>query len=436
MRKLLFKSATILSLIVLLCTQQVSAFTQSDINSIQNNTPFYDPNTTSCTSSGSAPTTGNGAPDGAEFPNLDPTAMTNAINTWITQQNPNSKLKGLGATIVADGQHSNINPFLIVSIADEESSLADPSDYNVANGNNSFGREASPSQPHFQGSVLWYKWSSVEASVDYTASENQNAQGGGDIASYIRDQYGSQIDSGSLLSLMEAYSPPSQNNTVQYVKNVKKWINQLINLTNSGGASIINSIPPTTSGCSSGPISCPSGGGTVTGDAAILCEAEKYVGIWYLYGGGHAGYSAFRQQCPESALPKAASLSTVGNPGPCATDCSGLVSMAVDAAFNQSYDWTVSNSNGQMVGAGANYWQSIPMNEAQPGDIVTSNDGDGTPGIPPGTDGHVEIVVSVSGNTVNTFGSHYTGSQTGPVSGSASGWNTGAWRWTGPGSGS
>jgi hypothetical protein len=171
----------------------------------------------------------------------------------------------------------------------------------------------------------------------------------------------------------------------------------------------------------------------VTGDAAILCIAEEYKGINYLYGGAHAGYAAFRQQCPLDAVAHAARTSTAYNPGPCATDCSGLVYVALDQAFHLDYSGIVANSDGIMTAATQD-WKSIPFSQAQPGDIVTSDDGDGTPGVLPGQDGHVEIVVKIKDGTVYTFGSHYTGTKTGFVSGPESGWNTGAWHWIGPGS--
>jgi hypothetical protein len=166
---------------------------------------------------------------------------------------------------------------------------------------------------------------------------------------------------------------------------------------------------------------CSSSGSTVTGDAEILCEAEQYSGIYYLWGGGHDGYANFRQGCPISSLSSAASASTAGDPGPCATDCAGLVSMALDQAFNQTFDWTVDETTGKMVGAGADKWQPIKISQAQPGDIVTFP-------------GHVEIVKSINGNNLVTFGSHYTGTQTSAVTSAPSYWTTGAWHWSGSGS--
>jgi lysophospholipase L1-like esterase len=169
---------------------------------------------------------GSGAPDGSTFPSLDPTAMAGAIDKWVVKENPNTKMKGLGTTIVADAQHSNISPFLIVGIARMESSMADPSDYNVSHGNNAFGRTATSSQPHFQGAQMWYKWSSVKASVDYKAPENQGINGGGDIAAYIRSAYPDLLGQ-NLQGFFQKYS----DNSSLYASNVQQWIKELVDLS-------------------------------------------------------------------------------------------------------------------------------------------------------------------------------------------------------------
>lgn len=209
-----------------------STLPDEDIQSIYSDTVWYKGVSDELCSGDLTP--GKGAPDGGNFPNLDPAVMANAINQWIVKENPNSKLKGLGSTIVAGAKNSNVNPFLIVTIARKESSLADPSDYNVRGGNNSFGRTATSSQPNFQGAKLWYKWTSVKASVDYTAAENRNAQGGGDMAAYLRNQFGPQLDHSNLTALLMLYAPPGENDTSQYIAQVEGWINELVKLSKGG----------------------------------------------------------------------------------------------------------------------------------------------------------------------------------------------------------
>ncbi len=162
--------------------------------------------------------------------------------------------------------------------------------------------------------------------------------------------------------------------------------------TNAGGTSGQCSAAGSTG--SSGSPDCQ----TATGTAKILCEAEKYNGIFYVFGAGHAGYDAFRQGCPITSIATEAAKSTVGSPGPCATDCSSLVSIAVDVAFGQKFMWTVSEgSDAQM--SQPQYWQEVSVGNAQSGDIVTRP-------------GHVEIFDHAAGGQVITFGSHHTGTKT------------------------
>lgn len=221
------------------------------IYELETNTGYYNPNSAGCSPTDTV-TPGAGSPYGTTFPNLDPTTMADAINTWIVHQNPNSEMKGLGTTIVASAKHSNINPFLLATIPKEESSMADPSVYNVLHGNNAYGREATLSQPHFIGSRVWYYWTSVKASVDYTAPENQHTNVG-DMASYLRNSgfYTAALNSNDFVKFFMTYAPPSENNTTAYIANIKAWIAQLVALAKGGGGS--------TTGTTSG------GGCTTTG---------------------------------------------------------------------------------------------------------------------------------------------------------------------------
>jgi hypothetical protein len=171
-----------------------------------------------------------------------------------------------------------------------------------------------------------------------------------------------------------------------------------------------------TAACSTPPSTTSPDCTSATGNAVILCQAELYNGIFYQWGGGHSGYPAFRAACPLSTLSSAAAASSVGEPGPCSTDCSGLVSMAVDAAFNQQFDWDVGAIETSPD------WSQISITSVEPGDVVTV-----------GTDTHVEIVdhYDSSTGTLYTFGSHYTGVQTSAVTSTPSAW-TGAYKYIGP----
>jgi hypothetical protein len=346
---------------------------------------------------------GSGLPVGAAFPDLNPASMATAINTWITEQNPNSTLSGLGSTIVASAKNSNVNPFLIVAIAKEETSLADPTSYNVKYANNPFSREAIPSQPNYPGAgvnagTLWYKWSSVEASVDYTAPENQNAVGGGDMATYLRDQYGAEIDSNNLTALMEAYAPPSQNDTAQYIANLQSWVNSLISLTSDGGTVPAGS---GSSGCTVS-VNCNQQSGSVTSSLSsvrqsVVCIAQQELTTWeaqpgYPWNGTNSysetGYLKYSQGRTEEWCADFASwvYNQTGYP------------LQPDPNWNISYVPNIQSTSEQNQNF---HWHDLtnpsdpdydPNYAPKPGDLAIH-----------GAD-HVNIVVSISGRTITLIG--------------------------------
>jgi hypothetical protein len=191
------------------------------------------------------------------------------------------------------------------------------------------------------------------------------------------------------------------------------------------GGSVTSDGGGTCGGGSTGSVDCSS----ATGDAKILCEAEPFKGVYYEWGGGHSGLTAFQSQCPDPTNPPnnqssggavngdPAGLS--GNPSPCGVDCSGLVSIATSEAFNENYSWNVSGLQG------SSDWKSIPMSSVQPGDVVTVSSV------------HVEIVdhYDSSSGLLYTFGAHDTGQADGEISSSPNYWSGGAFRYIGPGSG-
>ncbi len=202
---------------------------------------------------------GSGSPDGTTFPNLSPTVMANAIDTFVKKEQPKSPLNGLGATMVASAKNSNINPFLVVAIAQNETSLGTATTRQVTDANNIFDRAALSNQPHIYISPvvssqpsLWYKWTSVKASVDYTAPENLNAAGGGDIFSYLRNQYGESLNDGKLETFSGAYDTPSQ--AAQYAASLKPSIDEMVKDAGSASATPppAASQPPASCSCTSG----------------------------------------------------------------------------------------------------------------------------------------------------------------------------------------
>ncbi|GEM_PF-4677378 len=175
-------------------------------------------------------------------------------------------------------------------------------------------------------------------------------------------------------------------------------------------------------GVGTSPDCTPADGVAVTGNKRILCAAQKYQGIYYTMNGGphSAGaYTAFRKKCPIDSIPAAVQKSTAANPGPCTTDCSGLVSAAVDEVFGQNFGWVVHTL--EVDTANWKHLDSIAV--AQPGDVVVIHAE------------HIEIVdhADAAAGIVYTFGSHHTGSQTGPTHSKFSYYAAGAFRYIGPG---
>jgi hypothetical protein len=402
MKALLFKLLTFISLIVLLAVPQAAAITQNDLDCANaggnEGTCFYDPAAAGCSTPTSTPTTLTGGDNEEKIFNFFVGKGLNAMQAAAIDGN--------------FGQESTYNP------DDPGGYLAQWSSTRLVGLTALASSEGKPETD--LGVQLDYVWQELNASyptvlqhlkaattiedaVNQFMGPNNKATGQPVAVTDPAQRSGGYEDPGT----------PQGQNRVNYANDA---------LTHYGGA--VGGSPTT---------GCPSVSGSpdcnaATGDTKILCEAEKYKGIYYEWDGGHQGISAFTAGCPDPSNPpnnqphggpvNGDPAGVSGNPSPCATDCSGLVSIAVSEAFGQNYTWSVA---GSMQGAGANFWQSIPISNAKAGDIVTTPE-------------HVEIVDHVSGGTVYTFGSHQTGTQTGPVTTQTSDWPSGAWHWTGPGS--
>jgi len=137
------------------------------------------------------------------------------------------------------------------------------------------------------------------------------------------------------------------------------------------------------SSCSTGNSGSPDCA-TATGDPKILCEAKQYDPVDYVFGGGHAGGSAYHQACP----------TIKANDSSCGLDCSGLVSVAVFDAFGNNKSWNTSGDGRNSIASDPANWKEITLSQAQAGDVIEPDPG------------HVEIIDHVSGGTVYTFGAH------------------------------
>jgi len=122
-------------------------------------------------------------------------------------------------------------------------------------------------------------------------------------------------------------------------------------------------------------VDCQNNGTPVTGNAAIACDVLQYSTISYNQA-WHSSGSVFHSNCP-----------TIGPQ--CATDCSGLVNIALYDVFNND----VNDTTYTEITDSANF-KEISFSELHPGDFIQPNPD------------HVEVVESVQGSTINTFGAH------------------------------
>jgi cell wall-associated NlpC family hydrolase len=139
-------------------------------------------------------------------------------------------------------------------------------------------------------------------------------------------------------------------------------------------------------GSTTGSANC--NGSSVSGNAKIACDVLQYASLSYSQA-WHSSGSVFHQKCP------------IIGPS-CATDCSGLVNIALYDVFNNNLDETTYSEV-----TDTKDFQQISFAQIQPGDFIQPNPD------------HVEIIESVKGNTINTFAAHTahpeSGSEVGPA---------------------
>jgi hypothetical protein len=118
---------------------------------------------------------------------------------------------------------------------------------------------------------------------------------------------------------------------------------------------------------------------TTTNNAAIACDVLQYDPISYDQGAWHTNGSNWHSKCP------------VIN-AYCATDCSGLVSIAIYDVYHNDSLW----STYSIVSDTKNF-KIIPFSQIQPGDLMEPDSG------------HVVIIESVQGSKLNTFAANTRG---------------------------
>lgn len=269
--KYIFRPVIIASGLVLLLTP--SLFAQSPSTYQLLSTPFYDPRgTTSNTClSGSY---GSGPLFGPRFPAVsDVGDLANRIRTYIHEANTNSTLDGYANNFVQLGQKYNVNPVLVVAMAQKETSLGTAGygspggGYNITNirPNGSFARYINYPE-------------GIEASYKNLA---------GDL--YL----GPPANFTSVAEIINRWAPPSDNNdTSGYINFVQDVLKKVL----SGAAA---SDTTSADSADTGGAACVSGGGTSAGIVSTDGYAFPVAPQKKSQNGGVPGMSAL--PCPSSS---------------------------------------------------------------------------------------------------------------------------------------
>lgn len=340
----------------------VQAVSDENIQSIQNGTAYYEP-AASNSPSGSSCGSGDVTLSGSD-------SIQQAFNFFISEGLGEIQSAGIVGNLLLESA-GTMNP----EIVEGGSTQSDPSDlttslqgYGIAQwtpGDKliTLAQEYNITTPVNQLStqllVLWDEINSGGSTSIVSALKNLTTTT--DTTTYFQNNFEKPLSETASIGERISYA------------------NQVITLYGSSSATggTIN----ITNGCGSASVDCTGGSGSkVTGNAAIACDVLQYDPISYCEASscpgleaGHLPGATWHADCP-----------VIGTK--CATDCSGLVSLAIYDVFGNNGDWDTYS----MVTDTTNF-KEISYNQLLPGDFVEPNPG------------HVVVVESVSGTTINGF---------------------------------
>jgi murein DD-endopeptidase MepM/ murein hydrolase activator NlpD len=145
--------------------------------------------------------------------------LADALERYVENHQPDSPFANLGEALVSGAKQENVNPMLLVGIAQKESMLGTAWGSNSPDSYNAFGRRANESQPSIDG---WYRYDSWEQSLEGGTDFD-------DIPNYIRRVF---IENGavSIEEFVNQYAPPEQNDTQLYRHQLRQSIEEMIEL--------------------------------------------------------------------------------------------------------------------------------------------------------------------------------------------------------------
>lgn len=210
MRRIVYRvTSLVIALVFLGVNAPVArAVTKDDLNSIKRNLPFYSPDNQTCVG-GPA---GNGPLMGPAFPKIsDTAALSKAITDYIKSVRPQSGLVNNGDDFVKYGQQYNVNPVMLVAVAQRETQFG--TDGGIGN----------PPKHNFWGNRAGSGWASYP---NYAASIEAYYKNLRTNSAYAK--VWAKGDAATIDDIIYIASPPSENATAKYVEFVHSLMNKLL----------------------------------------------------------------------------------------------------------------------------------------------------------------------------------------------------------------
>lgn len=189
--------------------------------------PFFDP--TACVKSSVSSTSPNYAPSGdcigVEYPNVvDESKFASGINDYIKNKASASPLNGKGNVFVEAGKKWGVNPALIVNIARKETVFGQIGSGTKFGSNNPFGIKCRKKNP--EGGIGCPGKGTYQGYANFDSAINGAAE-------LLRLNY---IDKGlrTVDEVFPKYAPSFENDTATYIREVKGWMQEVIDLSKGG----------------------------------------------------------------------------------------------------------------------------------------------------------------------------------------------------------
>lgn len=217
---------SLLFIVFLLSSQAASAISTNQQNVFNSGIYYFNTEDTGVCSDLVSGETGSGPLFGLAFPDVqDPNELVTRIDNFIKNIQPGSPFVGLGNLFVAAGQKYDINPAMVVGIANKEESLGTANQPANLINHNSFGATGISGFPTVDG---YASFPSFEASIDpinkYLAE------------TYVHAEPGSAHYATTVLELMKNGYTPGSNYAIAAKQTLDVMHKILDGITETGGS--------------------------------------------------------------------------------------------------------------------------------------------------------------------------------------------------------